>query len=331
LSAKSDKLEAVAEWIFRGKWVVKKNIQQLFDEYMIECEFIQMLRPGTLQSRRQSFSNLKKIVPDLSIETLTSNNIAQFFKVLRTRNRVIGKGTIVSGVTKSTVAKYWSDYNSFFSWLKTKAIISNNPLSEMKRPSPRFENRQYLEKMDVGKIITAILFQSDSDFLKIRNLVIFYILLLCGLRRKELLALEMKDIDFVEKTLTIRFETSKGNRTRLIPLHPDLITYLKQYLKVRKHYTTPFLIVSSKKDAGLTNEGLNRLVATLSKQSKVKFHLHQLRHTFAVNFLKNTNNVAKLQQLLGHVDVSITVQYLRCLPPSEMQGDIATMSIDNFM
>jgi len=310
---------------------VTKNIKQLFDEYMYECEFVQGLKPQTLHGYRQNFTTLIKLIPDLSLETLTPGNMLRFFKILQERDRIVGKGRIMNGVTKSTVATYWSKHNSFFEWLKIKGKIIQNPLSVMKRPTARYENKKFLKREEIEKILTAILTHSDSTFLLKRNLVIFYILLFCGLRKGELLQLQIKDIDFENKILTVRGETSKVSKTRYVPLHSLLIRHLIDYIKERKGYKTAYLIVSKNIDHGLSTEGLKQVVMKLTSASGVKFHVHQFRHTFAVNFLKSSSNIAKLQQLLGHGDPSMTLQYVRCLPPHEMRQDIEIMSIDNFV
>ena len=114
-------------------------------------------------------------------------------------------------------------------------------------------------------------------------------------------------------------------------MHSLLIRHLVDYLKDRREYKTPFLIVSKNRDDRLSNEGLKHIVIKLSTASGIKFHVHQFRHTFAVNFLKSSSNIAKLQQLLGHRDPSMTLQYVRCLPPHEMRQDIEIMRIDNFV
>ena len=176
-----------------------KNIRQLFDEYMYECEFVQGLKPETLHGYRQNFATLMKLMPEISLESLTPDNMLRFFKILQERNRIIGKGIILNGVTRSTIATYWSKHNSFFEWLKIKGNISQNPLSVMKRPTPRYENKKFLKKEEIEKILTAILTHSDSTFLLKRNLVIFYILIFCGLRKGELLQLQIRDIDFEHK------------------------------------------------------------------------------------------------------------------------------------
>lgn len=308
-----------------------KNIKQLFDEYMFECEFVQGLRPKTLQDYRQNFSTFLKLVPDLSLETLNPASVLEFFKLLQERNRVVGKRMVSNGVKKSTILTYWRQFNCFFGWLKIKGYIKINPLTQFKRPTVSYENRQFLKKEEVEKILTSIVVHSYTPFHLKRNLVIFYLLLFCGLRREELLQLQLRDIDIQKRILTVRAETSKVPKTRYVPLHSQTIVSLKDYLKERTEYTTQYLIVSTNRDNRLSNNGLRHLVGTLSLYSGVKFHVHQFRHTFAVNFLKSSNNVAKLQQLLGHKDPSMTLLYVRCLPPHEMRSDIEIMNLDTLI
>ncbi len=307
---------------------MRKSLQQLFQEFMYECEFARKSRPETLRGYRQTFEIFIKLLPDVSLEFLTPSTITHFFKILQERKRIVGKGIVKTGVKKSTVATYWSKLNNFFEWLRMKKYISVNPFSEMEYPTPVYEDRKFLRKEDVEKIITAIHNHSGSLFLLKRNLVLFYILLFCGLRREELLLLQLRDIDIERRILTVRAETSKIPRTRYVPLHSQVILYLKDYLRERKHLTTPYLIVSSMRDDGLSYDGLKHLVCKLNRLSEVRFHLHQFRHTFAVNFLKGSNNIAKLKQLMGHKDIRMTIVYLRCLPTSEMRADIECMSID---
>lgn len=201
----------------------------------------------------------------------------------------------------------------------------------MAYPKPEHEDRKFLKKEQVEKIFTAIHNHSGNVLILKRNLAMFYILLFCGLRREELMLLQIRDIDFERKLLTVRAEISKSGMTRRLPLHPTAVLYLKDYLNQRKTYTTQYLIVSSKQDERLTYDGLEHLVKKIREVSKVRFHLHQFRHTFAINFLKGSNNIAKLKQLLGHRSISMTMAYLRCIPTDEMRNDIENMSIDNLI
>ncbi len=310
---------------------MRKNLAQLFDEFMFECEFARKLRPETLKGYRATFATFIKLNPGISVEMLNTSIVINFFRVLEQRKRLVGKGIIKIGVKKSTIAKYWNKLNCFFEWLRVNGHIAQNPFQGMAYPTPVYEDKKFLRKEEIEKILTAILTHSGNTLVLKRNLVIFYIFLFCGLRKSELLQLQIRDIDIERKVLTVRAETSKTSRTRYLPLHSQLLLHLKDYLKERKHFTTQYLIVSTIRDTKLSAEGLKHIVTGLNRISGVSFHLHQFRHTFAVNFLKGSNNVAKLQQLLGHRSINMTLLYLRCLPTNEMRSDIENMSLDRLI
>lgn len=311
---------------------MKKDLHQLFNEFMYECEYVRKVRPETLRGYEYTFSLLLKIVPGLSLSSLTTNNITYFFKVLQERKRIVGKGIVKVGIKKSTAATYWRKLNTFFEWLAKRKQLNENPFNTMAYPTPEYDDRKYLTREQIERIFAAIHNHTDNNLLVLkRNLTLFYILLFCGLRREELIHLQIRDIDFDRRTLTVRAATSKSAMSRQIPIHPTVALYLKDYLKQRQKYTTQYLIVSSKQDDRLTYNGLKHLVQKLVIRSGVRFHLHQFRHTFAVNYLKESNNLAQLKQLLGHRSIAMTIMYLRCLPVDQLRGDIETMSIDKLL
>ncbi|OQP67865.1 tyrosine-type recombinase/integrase [Niastella populi] len=311
---------------------MKKDLQQLFNEFMYECEYVRKVRPETLRGYKQTFDTFYKLMPSIGIESITPSSMIQFFKILQERKRVVGRGLIKVGIKKSTAATYWSKLNSFFEWLKVRKYIKNNPFEVMEYPVPEYVDKKFLKKEEIEKILAAVHNQGNKNILLLkRNLSIFYILLFCGLRREELILLQVRDIDFERRIVTVRGETSKSGRSRQLPLHSIVAMHLKDYLHERRHYVTPYLIVSAVRDDKLSYDGLLHFVNRIKKTSGVEFHLHRFRHTFAVNFLQTSNNIAMLKQLMGHNDIRMTMVYLRCLPTDEMRGDIEQMSVDRLI
>jgi integrase/recombinase XerD len=311
---------------------MKKNLQELFNEFIYECEFVRKIRPETIRGYIQAHKTLITLIPNISLEQINTSTIISFFKIMQERKRVVGKGTVKTGIKKSTAASYWSKLNVFFKWLSLKEFIKENPFSNMKYPTPSYEDKKYLHREEIEKILTAIHTNHNENILLFkRNLVLFHLLLFCGLRKEEVMHLQIRDIDFERKMMLVRAETSKSGKTRQLPIHSSTLMHLKDYIKERRNYTTPYIIVSNMRDDKLSYDGLKHLINKIRKTSGVSFHLHQFRHTFAVNFLRSTNNIFKLKTLLGHADIRVTTLYLRCLPPEEMRGDIESLNIDNFL
>jgi len=129
-----------------------------------------------------------------------------------------------------------------------------------------------------------------------RDTVMVSILLFCGLRKGELISLQLKDIDLIKNELTILGETSKFKKTCVLKMHPTLVLHMKDYMKDRRHLKTEHLIVSVKGDTGLTRHGLKHWVQSLIIRSGVKFHLHQFRHTFASSSARQTSMCSKCKR-----------------------------------
>lgn len=310
---------------------MKKKLEQLFQEFLYESEFVRKVRPETLRGYSQTMKTFLKLMPCTSVNEITTPTITSFFKILEERKRVVGKGIIKSGIKKSTAATYWTKLNAFFSWLNMRGLIKENPFTALKFPTPSYEDKKYLKREDVEKILAAIHMHHNGNILLFkRNLVLFHLLLFCGLRKEELMHLQVQDIDIERKMLLVRGTNSKSGKSREIPLHYTTIMLLKDYFKERKAYKTSYLIVSQNRDAKLTYLGLRHLIDKVRRTSGISFHLHQFRHTFAVNFLRETNNIYKLQTLLGHNNIQVTTIYLRCMPVEEMRRDIDSLNIDKF-
>lgn len=309
-----------------------KYLQKSFNEFLHECEFVRKLRPETLRGYREAISIFLKLSSGSTLEIINSAQIARFFKTLEERERIVGRGIMKKGVNKSTIVTYRSRLNCFFDWLIKKGRIKINPLNTIAFPSVSYVDKKFIKKEDVEKIFTAIHTHHNGNLLILkRNILMFHFLLFCGLRKRELILLQIRDIDVDRKVVIIRAETSKSQTIRKLPLHSEIIFHLKDYLQERKDYTSQYLFVSSRKNDRLSYGGLKHLIQKLNETSGIQFHLHQFRHTFAVNYLKQSSNIFKLKELLGHKDIKQTAIYLRQLPVDELRAEVETMSIDNLI
>lgn len=315
------------------KTQMKKDLQQLHREFLKECEFSMKLSSETLRGYRDSFKLLIKLMPHIDSASLVPDMITEFFRRLEKRGRRIGRDTIKRGIKKSTLATYRSKLNKFFEWLRIKGHLEENPFKRIPYPSVRYEDKKFLRRDQIEKIFAALALASPRPIVRKRNMAMFAVLLNCGLRRNELVNLHVYDIDLIRKLLIVRAETSKSRRERVIPLNSTVIPLIKDYFDERQRmkYTTQYVFVSSTRDDKLSKDGLKHLVDSLKVRSGVNFHLHQFRHSFAVNILSAGCDVAKLKQLMGHTDIRMTMVYLRCLPTKAMRADVEKLTFENLL
>lgn len=311
------------------------DLSHLHREFVREQRYAARLSEATLRGYEQSCALLCEVMPAVEPDQLTPAVLTEFFRRLETRPRVVGRGIQRVGVKKSTIATYRSKLNRFFAWLERQGHLKANPFAAMEYPDVLYEDRKYLPRADVQKVFAtlALRFLSQPRFLQARNVALFSTLLYAGLRKGELLRLLVTDLDLARRELTVRAETSKSRLRRVIPVSGDLLKALRSYLmeRQRRTLTTPFLFASAGRDGPLSADGLKHLVEDLRLASGVRFHLHQFRHTFAVNVLAQGSDVAKLKQLLGHRDIRMTAAYLRCLPTAALRADVETLALDNLV
>ena len=116
--------------------------------------------------------------------------------------------------------------------MQKNEIIKENPalLIEASKTEIRSEPI-YMKLNEARRYIEAII--NDDNINKTRNLAIVKLFLYTGLRVSELVNLDLKNIDFVNKS--IKF-FGKGNKERTIPLHDDILEAIKNYLQGKAKY-----------------------------------------------------------------------------------------------
>jgi integrase/recombinase XerD len=314
---------------------MKKNLKLLHQDFIEECTYVGKLSDVTIRGYIGAFNLFLKMNPGVAVADLSTQTVVKFFKRLEQREREVGRGGIKTGIKRSTVATYWSKLNVFMAWLEKHKKIKENPFREIKCPNVEYADKKFIQKKNLDKIFSAIAINIDwsSDLVRKRNMAIFNLFLYSGIRKGELLGLELIDFNFDKKELMVRAEISKSRINRVIPLNRRLIIVLKDYLKERKSlkYKTEYFFVSNNSDDKFTEHGLKHTVAKIVEESGVKFHVHRFRHAFAINLINKSSDIMKVKQLLGHKDIRMTAAYLRCIPSNAMRGDIEALNMDDML
>jgi site-specific recombinase XerD len=312
----------------------KKELGMLQEEFIEETRYARRLSEETIRGYESSLRLFSKIFPDIKYpEELCKQLLIRFFRELEIRERKVGK-KIKKGIKKSTIATHWSKLNQFFKWLVINKHIEENPLWGIPFPRVEYLDKKYLTHEQVSKIFSAVAFNIkwSNSLIEKRNTMILFLALSCGLRKGEILGLKVTDIDLDRKKVIVRAETSKSKIRREVPLNSTALVKVKFYLDERKKFglMSEYLLVNEKNEK-FTSHGLKHMIAKVKKESGVKFHIHQLRHTFAVNLINNRCDVSKLKILMGHRDIRMTGAYLRCIPTKGMRADLESLTLDNLL
>ena len=141
---------------------------------------------------------------------------------------------------------------------------------------------------------------------------VFAVMYGCGLRIGEAVALRVEDVD--AKAMTLRV-IGKGNKERLVPLTPGLLSDLRQVY--REHRCAPWLFPNRARanhiDAGNVEQLFRRVRRELGLDESLT--PHSLRHGFAMRLFERNLPAETIAILLGHEDVRTTKVYLHLTEP----------------
>jgi integrase/recombinase XerD len=199
----------------------------------------------------------------------------------------------------------------FFAWLTKANFILANPASELE--IPRKQPRLLPRALSQEQVMNLLALPDISDPLGLRDRAILEVLYATGMRRRELVMLDVEDLD--HERLTLRIRHGKGGRQRLTPLGTRALLWLGRYLAECR----PQLVVSSTERAlFLSGYGqrfnvhyvgnwVRRLMNQLDIPKGGSCHL--LRHSCATHMLENGADIRLIGQLLGHARLDTTQIY----------------------
>jgi len=213
----------------------------------------------------------------------------------------------------STIRRKLSALASLFDHLCESNAVTHNPVSGVERPklgtnegsTPAISDKQARDLLEMP----------DETTLKgKRDRAILATLLYHGIRREEVANLKVKDMENRKGVPHLRI-FGKGNKIRHIPLHPQALRLINEYLEEAGHgdnHKGPLF-------RPVTNNVTGKLAKPLHPDSiyhaivkpYAGIGVHSLRATAATNALEHEADIAKVQEWLGHANVSTTRLYDR--------------------
>ena len=134
---------------------------------------------------------------------------------------------------------------------------------------------------------------------------------LTGMRLEEAGGLTWRRVDLARRAVQIQH--SKGRRPRAVPLDAEAVSLLGS---VARHLGTDLVFWTDQREPR-RHVNLSSRLAKIRAKAGVAMRTHDLRHLFAVRYLRNGGSVYDLQMILGHSTIATTEGYLDFLTPDE--------------
>lgn len=230
-------------------------------------------------------------------------------------------------LSAKTVGLHLSILSSFCKYLHKQGLLQTNPTRSIRRPKtekllPVFYRSEamsaYFEHSAFYGSRDALIAVQGKDgyktFEAILRRLIIRILFCTGIRRSELIALTMGNVDMRRKLITV---TGKGDKMREIPLEDSLIEEISLYLQSCKlmgllegETSTPLL--RTKTGDMLYPNYVDRAVKRelgAEKDITTRKSPHVLRHTIATELLNEGAGLNSIKEMLGHSSLAATQVY----------------------
>ena len=198
----------------------------------------------------------------------------------------------------------------WFRWMHHQGLIPKDPTKALELPRTAYKLPTILTKQQMEKVLG----QPDLEKLVgIRDRTILEVLYSTGIRRRELMQLQIEDVDRERGVVTIR--EGKGKRGRTVPIGERALVWLDQYFsRVRpifaKEADSGFIFLTST-GAQFAPNHLSWLVrryilgANITKNGAC----HIFRHTMATHMLEGGADTRYIQEMLGHARLDTTQVY----------------------
>ncbi|MEM7133115.1 MAG: tyrosine-type recombinase/integrase [Chloroflexota bacterium] len=285
------------------------RLSKALEGYWLDKEF--ELSPNTVLRYRYIHNRLIAFLGDVELDEIDSQDIKRFIRHLRTE----------TSLSKRTIYDAWHVMSAFWSWAEKELGIEH--VIRGKVDKPKFTKRT-IEPLTMGEVKSLV--QSTTSTRQwttrtgkkvkakrptaMRDKAIILVMVDCGIRVTELCDLQVKD--YHPKRGRLFINHGKGDKERPLPLGTRGRKALWRYLSNRSDATPAAPLFAAKSGSILDRNNVRHMLNRVAKHAGVpNVHPHRLRHTFAIEFLRNGGNPIELKELLGHETLEMVTVYVQ--------------------
>lgn len=180
--------------------------------------------------------------------------------------------------------------------------VRANPAAEVALPEEKLPPVPVISDADLGDLLASI---SGPGYTERRDTAIVRLLLDCGMRRGELVGLDVADVDL--RTGDVMLRRTKGSKPRMVPISGRTLLAVRKYLRLRERHaagSSKALFLSTRSnDVGewrMTGGGVGEMISRRCAAAGLgEVHPHMFRHTWADDLLSHGANEGDVERLAG--------------------------------
>jgi len=288
---------------------IKGQSQLTINEYYLDLRiflrFMKLMRGEMPIDTRLDDIPIKDV--DLAfVRDVTTSDIFDFLSYLANdRNPDPDSPAPDLGISASSRARKLSAIKSFYKYLTVRTKqLQDNPVADLEYPKLRKSLPKYLTMDQCAKLLSSV-----SGVNEKRDYAILMLFLNCGIRRSELVGLNITDV--YEDRIRV---VGKGNKERIVYFGTPCRKAIDAYMAERnqKVLTDNRALFGSRNGNRISVTAVHRLVDKALKQAgldSTQFSAHKLRHTAATMMLSGGVDVKTVQEVLGHENLNTTQIY----------------------
>ena len=281
------------------------TISEYYLDLRMFLRFIKLMRNEMPINTQLDDIPIKDINLDF-VREISTSDIFDFLSYLaRDRSENPHDQSAERGVGSSTRARKLSAIKSFYKYLTVRTKqLTENPVADLEYPKLRKSLPKYLTLEQSARLLSSV-----SGINEKRDYAILMLFLNCGIRRSELVGLNIADV-YEDRIRVI----GKGNKERFVYFGSACRKAINAYMieRNKKILTDNRALFGSRNGNRISVTAVHRLVEKALKQAGLdptQFSAHKLRHTAATMMLSGGVDVKTVQEVLGHENLNTTQIY----------------------
>ena len=283
----------------------KLTISEYYLDLRMFLRFIKLMRSDMPVRSDLNEIDIRDVNLDM-IRSITTSDIFDFLSYLA-NDRPPNPESLAPeyGISPTARARKLSAIKSFYKYLTVRTKqLTDNPVADLEYPKLRKSLPKYLSMEQSAALLKAV-----SGPNEIRDYAILMLFLNCGIRRSELVGLNISDV--YEDRIRV---VGKGNKERFVyfgtPCRKAIDAYLIE--RNKKVLTDNQALFGSRDGNRISATAVHRLVKKhmlAAGLDSTQFSAHKLRHTAATMMLSGGVDVKTVQEVLGHENLNTTQIY----------------------